>query len=70
MSEIEKEASLVEVATIVSDALRKAEIAATLSCGGTVSIQTLDWEALRMRFANEEIPNPEFERFRSASRPT
>jgi hypothetical protein len=45
MSEIEKETSLVEVATIVSDALQT-------------------W------FANERIPNPEFERFRSASRST
>ena len=40
MSEIEKEASLVEVATIVSDALRTAGIAATLSGGGAVSIYT------------------------------
>lgn len=70
MSEIEKEASLVEVATIVSDALRKAGIAATLSGGGAVSNQILDWEALRTWFANEGIPNPEFERFRSASRST
>ena len=70
MSEIEKEASLVEVATIVSDALRKAGIAATLSGGGAVSNQILDWEALRMWFANEGIPNSEFERFRSASRST
>ena len=45
MSEIEKEASLVEVATIVSD-------------------------ALRMWFANEGIPDREFERFQSASRST
>ena len=40
MSEIEKEASLVEVATIVSDALWTAGIAATLSGGGAVSIYT------------------------------
>lgn len=40
MSEIGKEASLVEVATIVSDALRTAGIAATLSGGSAVSIYT------------------------------
>ena len=40
MREIEKEAGLVEVATIVSDALRTAGIAATLSGGGAVSIYT------------------------------
>ena len=45
MPVIEKEASLVEVAAIVSDALRT-------------------W------FANEGISDPEFERFRSASRST
>lgn len=40
MSEIGKEASLVEVATIVSDALQTAGIAATLSGGSAVSIYT------------------------------
>ena len=45
MPEIEKEAGLVEVATIGSDAL-------------------WTW------FANEGIPDPEFERFRSASHST
>ena len=65
MSELGKEASLVEVATIVSDALRKAGIAATLSGGGAVSIYTNNEYQ-----SNEGIPNPEFERFRSASRST
>ena len=32
--------------------------------------QILDWEALRIWFANEGIPNPEFERFQNASRST
>ena len=40
MSEIKKDASLVEVASIVSNALRTAGIAATLSGGGAVSIYT------------------------------
>ena len=37
---IGKDSSLVEVAAIVSDALSKAEIQATLSGGGAVSIHT------------------------------
>ena len=124
MPEIGKEASLVEVATIVSDALQTAGFAATLSGGSAVSIghlevdhedcavikseagelrivtptqcvmdrlaaafawidvqsrdqavrvaanQVLDWDALRTWFANEGVPDPEFERFQSASRST
>ena len=61
MSEIGKEASLVEVWNDVQSRDQAAQVAAN---------QVLDWEALRMWFANEGIPNPEFERFQSASRST
>lgn len=40
MSAITSESTLLEVAALVSDALRKADIAATLSGGSAVSIYT------------------------------